>query len=60
MFVKDSSGMVQNLDNTQLKYFLNARERAKREKSLCKTIDSLQSEMKDIRKCLDQILNKEV
>lgn len=60
MYVKDpNTRFINNLDDKELSHVKALRERAKREKALVKDMNSLQSELQDIREKLNKILSKE-
>lgn len=58
MFVRDiNSGMLINTDNSHYKAILSKRSEKKRAEALCTELDSLKSEMIEIKMLLQEVLN---
>lgn len=58
MYVKDDSGIVINTDDSQYRSLLALRESRKREAQLKSEVDSLKSEISDIKNLLEQLVHR--
>lgn len=58
-FLKDtSSGAIINNDDEAYRKFLAAREASKKNNELCKRIDAVETDLKDIKNLLLQIVHR--
>lgn len=58
-FIKDTeSGAIINTDDESYKMFLAQRENAKKNKDMCKKLNDLENEFREIKQLLLQIVNR--